>query len=706
MTPTSVLPAQIQTPRRTIHTVWLGLLALWLWAILGWAEEQAKDQTGEVLAFALPQKVRAATPGASATLLPDGQWLLLGGETSDGRKRLAKARLYDPSKKKLMTLPNGLTHARARHTATLLADGRILVWGGAGRDGNPVRDAEIYDPVSGVSHVLHSHGGLARVDHSATLLADGRMLIIGGRNAQGAALSDAELFDPSSLAVERHGIPLKTARWKHRSALLPSHDVLVWGGQGGDGQPVLGAELYDPYIQQFRDYGAVAEAQSQTALDIPEPPYLVDSDPADGEWGVDVGKTLSVRFSKPLAVTRLNANSVTLIGADGPVPVTVTPTEGGLVAFVKPKQELFPGTDYTLMIQGATDHRGQALDFTAIGFRTRALGLGGGSASSTPFTTVTAPAAKQNPSDLSSPGDVGSVPADQQPSSGSAAPKVLRLKPLKGTIAQSDDGEAWVPGPENRYGRWRTGRPLPDFVTTLFDYEEPVRDRIAALKARLRRDGKGGRNRRSGLVQPAAERLGVTGVGGVVLRLNDRPLANVTVSAGGKSARTDADGRFELTGLPEGHYELVVDGSTANRPGREYLQFTLGVDVKPGHLTELTRALYVPRIQRSDWIELPSPTTAETVVTHPKLPGVEIHIPKDTVFRDRNGKIVTRIALVPVPLDRPPFPTPADFPIYFMLHPGGAVVQALSPAATSGIRIVYPNATHARGASESFRLCG
>ncbi|MGH8612479.1 MAG: hypothetical protein ACREYF_10700 [Gammaproteobacteria bacterium] len=76
---------------------------------------------------------------------------------------------------------------------------------------------------------------------------------------------------------------------------------------------------------------------------------------------------------------------------------------------------------------------------------------------------------------------------------------------------------------------------------------------------------------------------------------------------------------------------------------------------------------------------------------------MEVHIPKETVFRDRAGKILTRIALIPVPLDRSPYPTPSDFPSYFMLHPGGARVQGTHP---QGIRIVYPNSTGAAVGSE------
>ncbi|MGH2669813.1 MAG: DUF6531 domain-containing protein, partial [bacterium] len=115
-------------------------------------------------------------------------------------------------------------------------------------------------------------------------------------------------------------------------------------------------------------------------------------------------------------------------------------------------------------------------------------------------------------------------------------------------------------------------------------------------------------------------------------------------------------------------------------------------------MTELTHAVYLPRVRPSDWFEIASPSGGDTALIHPDLPEIEaIHIPKGTVFRDRAGKILDRIALVPVPLDRSPYPTPAAFPVYFMLHPGGVRVEGVS---TRGIRTVYPNVTQQPRGSE------
>src|SRR4051794_21930919 len=61
-----------------------------------------------------------ARPGQSMTLLPDGRWLLLGGEGATGPQ--ARASLWDPHTE-TMTLVEPLLRARTGHSATVLPDG-------------------------------------------------------------------------------------------------------------------------------------------------------------------------------------------------------------------------------------------------------------------------------------------------------------------------------------------------------------------------------------------------------------------------------------------------------------------------------------------------------------------------------------------------------------------------------------------------------
>src|SRR5262249_51610046 len=101
--------------------------------------------------------------------------------------------------------------------------------------------------------------------------------------------------------------------------------------------------------------------------------------------------------------------------------------------------------------------------------------------------------------------------------------------------------------------------------------------------------------------------------------------------------------------------------------------------------------IWMPRLDAANEIALPSPTTRETVVTTPHIPGLELHLPSNAIVRGEDGRPVTRIGITPIPVDRPPFPlaTNVDVPVYFTIQPGGAYVE--SRAETNGAWLVYPN---------------
>lgn len=97
---------------------------------------------------------------------------------------------------------------RYGHTATLLADGRVLVAGGSStpNERTPVRAAEVYDPVSGT----WATGGLmgrGRTFQTATLLRNGKVLVVGGVLSNGFHLAASELFDPPRPRRRRGATP-------------------------------------------------------------------------------------------------------------------------------------------------------------------------------------------------------------------------------------------------------------------------------------------------------------------------------------------------------------------------------------------------------------------------------------------------------------------------------------------------------------------
>jgi hypothetical protein len=183
----------------------------------------------------------------TATLLADGKVLVAGGADSISEtsvNALVTAELYDPATGS-WTETGPMIEARAHHTATLLADGKVLVAGGSGSGSgsDSLATAELYDPATG-SWTETGQMIDARTIHTATLLPDGRMLVAGGDSSSGPQLASAELFDPGTGSWTATGKMVRDHAG-HMATLLPDGRVLVLGGSSAVA-PEATAELYDP----------------------------------------------------------------------------------------------------------------------------------------------------------------------------------------------------------------------------------------------------------------------------------------------------------------------------------------------------------------------------------------------------------------------------------------------------------------------------
>ncbi len=219
---------------------------------------------------------------ATTTLLRDGRVLVVGGvecPNAEDHGIWASAELYDPATG-TFTATGSMSVPREFHTATLLADGRVLIAGGysgpeavatggitlasvktAETSTSILSSAEIYDPATGTFSRTGSMTTF-RDHHTATLLKDGRVLLTGGGGEAYASSTSADVYDPVTGRFTATGA-MRTGRWLHTATLLADGRVLVVGGRSPKDSVYDSAEVFDPTSGKFRAAGTMGEGRQQ-----------------------------------------------------------------------------------------------------------------------------------------------------------------------------------------------------------------------------------------------------------------------------------------------------------------------------------------------------------------------------------------------------------------------------------------------------------
>jgi hypothetical protein len=196
--------------------------------------------------------------------LPGSRIFVVGGRRADGTVLASVEELVAGQ---FQGAAFSLATGRAAHEVVALPDGRGLVIGGVASDGVVLASVEAIDPTGGTSTVVTPMTD-ARHDFTATLLANGRVLVVGGSSDEAggfAPLRTAEVYDPVTDAWSDAGF-LSVPRTRHGAALLSDGRVLVVGGFGVDDAPLRSVEIFDPSTGAFVDGPSLSFARGRVSI--------------------------------------------------------------------------------------------------------------------------------------------------------------------------------------------------------------------------------------------------------------------------------------------------------------------------------------------------------------------------------------------------------------------------------------------------------
>jgi hypothetical protein len=204
------------------------------------------------------------------TVMTDGRVLVAGGWTTHpatGWTASASAEIYDPTANSWSSAGT-MSAARSLASAVRLADGRVLVTGGAtswlgsGVTSTTlpiVSSADIYDPGSGV---WQSAGpmGQARATHTSAVLPNGLVMVMGGwGNKDQRGLASTEIFDPAA-GRWYAAPPMLTPHAQARLVVLQDGRPMVIGGVDGQAKTTAATEVFDPDTGAWQSSGSLPGA--------------------------------------------------------------------------------------------------------------------------------------------------------------------------------------------------------------------------------------------------------------------------------------------------------------------------------------------------------------------------------------------------------------------------------------------------------------
>jgi N-acetylneuraminic acid mutarotase len=249
---------------------WSAAILFALFAPLVWAQSGSWGSTGST----------SDRIYHTATLLANGKVLIAGGGPDS-------TELYDPATGGWTTTPNSPQYATYQ-TAELLNNGKVLLAAGAGFS-EPSKASDLYDPATGL---WGPSGNLSqgRYWHSSVKLANGKVLVMGGKSDSTTFLKSAEIYDPANGTWSTTG-SMATGRALFPAVLLNNGKVLVAGGYGTGTTLLKSAEIYNPANGTWSAATALEEVRAEgLMLKLNDGRVLIagGKDPLNCTWTAEI----------------------------------------------------------------------------------------------------------------------------------------------------------------------------------------------------------------------------------------------------------------------------------------------------------------------------------------------------------------------------------------------------------------------------------
>lgn len=249
--------------------------------------------------------------------------------------------IFDPNTN-LSTPCAPMSVPRVYHTATLLANGKVLVVGGVDDTGHPVKSIEIYDPALDSWTTSGVQLTTAVFHHQATLITAGaavnKVLVTGGDNGT-AGTNKFQIYDPNTDTIAPQGT-MATARAKHKAVVMPVQgDILIVGGYDAGRAATATAEIWSRTTLLCNATGSMTKARQGMGLaavgttpttvlvagngrgvagNTTREVYTIGA----GTWGAETALPSNCTFEEKDLVTLSNGHVVGLHGFDSITPTT------------------------------------------------------------------------------------------------------------------------------------------------------------------------------------------------------------------------------------------------------------------------------------------------------------------------------------------------------------------------------------------------